>query len=999
MGEPKWPRVVPDMAVRHQLPDATGNEKAFSQWQLSLRSAPPLHQSSRWAAAWPAPQGLPPTGDVINLFAELAQCNSSEQALATTEAQLRLWQDRLEAVLHALPDLWMVLDHDGRCLQCPVDRHPLLPSNFSRLIGSSVQEVFPDSLGERIYNALQALKASGEPQRLEAEFASCADDQQHTVEVRLSPMPNGQALFLTRDLTELNVLRRDVDLLERVLEADVSLPLLLVDASTANRQAMYCNPAFEYLMGVRRANLLGQDWRVLIEPSNPNQIRLGALGQAMLVGHSATVVLEHDRNGRRMLAEWHMSPVRDSHDHVSHFIFVVKDVTEQVRAADKLRVSEELYRSVAAAISDGLMVVTLDGRVAAVNPAACRILGAKQEDLLGQREPFPFALLDSNLQPSASTDLPVRRVLQRGIPVVDEVHAVKRSSGELRWLSMSCHPLRLNPDDLLFSAVVTFRDITDTREAARALRLSEERWNFALEGAGQGVWDWDLQTNRTFYSHQWKALLGYAEGEISDSTNEGQSRIHPEDRQAAIHALNNYLSGTTPVYQAEYRIRHKDGHDLWVLDCGKAVACGYDGQPTRMVGTLSDITQRRAAEQALCDKQAAELANQAKSQFLSRMSHEMRTPLNAMLGFAQLIKLEPSSGSELRAGYIEHILQAGQHLLALVNDVLDLQRVEEGRLALDIRPVELHRIMASCMDLLGPQAETLGVRFDCSAEPGLFVVADPRRLRQIFLNVGSNAVKYNRPGGRVRWVVDHVGIEHITMFIEDEGAGMTPEQVTRLFQPFERLGKETSTIEGTGLGLIIARGLVEEMGGTLTLSSRPGVGTKITIELPRHLAMKSDAADAWPHEAHDALPLGVAAVGAIPSPAGGAPLKLLYVEDNRINALLFEQALTVHSNIELKVAEDGQQALEIAQCWRPDVLVLDAHLPGISGFDALVALRQLPGLHDTPAYMCSADAMPEDVDRALDAGFEGYWTKPIDIAQVLTDLGRVANSLKRPSQT
>jgi CheY-like chemotaxis protein len=376
------------------------------------------------------------------------------------------------------------------------------------------------------------------------------------------------------------------------------------------------------------------------------------------------------------------------------------------------------------------------------------------------------------------------------------------------------------------------------------------------------------------------------------------------------------------------------------------------------------------------------------------MSHEMRTPLNAMLGFAQLIKLEPFAGPQTHAGYIGHILQAGQHLLALINDVLDLQRVEEGRFSLDVQPVELHRIVNTCVDLLAPQTEALSVQFECLVESGIFVLADPRRLRQVFLNIGSNAVKYNRPGGMVRWHVDFVGIERISICIEDEGAGMTAEQAERLFQPFERLGKETSTIEGTGLGLIIARSLVEEMGGTLELRSRRGVGTKVTIELPRHLAMATDPSNPWPHEAHDdSVPLGLAAIAAIPSPGGGAPLRLLYVEDNRINALLFEQAVTVHSNIELRIAEDGQQAIEIVQGWKPDVLVLDAHLPGMSGYEALQALRALPQMQSTPAYMCSADAMPEDLQRASEAGFVGYWTKPIDIAQVLTDLGRVANGL------
>jgi CheY-like chemotaxis protein len=240
----------------------------------------------------------------------------------------------------------------------------------------------------------------------------------------------------------------------------------------------------------------------------------------------------------------------------------------------------------------------------------------------------------------------------------------------------------------------------------------------------------------------------------------------------------------------------------------------------------------------------------------------------------------------------------------------------------------------------------------------------------VLLNVGSNAVKYNHPGGNVCWRLENVAGGRLTLCVEDNGAGMSAEQMSRLFQPFERLGRESSAIEGTGLGLIIARSLTQAIGGRLNVTSTAGRGTCVNIELQCTEA-----------------PADAAPAPAVPPDAAASGLRMLYVEDNRINALLFEEAMRLHSShIELRVAEDGGEALTMAQDWQPEVLVLDANLPGISGFEVLRQLRALPGLDNVPAYMCSADAMPDDVQRAYEAGFIGYWTKPINIGSVLADI-------------
>jgi signal transduction histidine kinase/ActR/RegA family two-component response regulator len=400
----------------------------------------------------------------------------------------------------------------------------------------------------------------------------------------------------------------------------------------------------------------------------------------------------------------------------------------------------------------------------------------------------------------------------------------------------------------------------------------------------------------------------------------------------------------------------------------------------QLAGALLEarLAARRAAG---ADERWRLEAESAKSEFLSRMSHEMRTPLNAVIGFTQLLLSRSGApdASEVR-DYAEHVLRAGEHLLALTNDVLDLQHVEEGRAELDTADLPLDGLVAQVIQLLAAEAEQRGIGFDSHVPPEVAVRADPRRLRQVLANIASNAIKYNRPAGVVRFSVDpDAPPARVRLSIEDTGAGLKPAQLDRLFQPFERLGRETSTIEGTGLGLIIARSLTVAMGGTLQVASRAGVGTRVVVELP--------AAQQTP------LPFAEPARAPAPPAAAAPALRMLYVEDNRINAILFEEALRLRDGVELRLAENGAEALEQVRDWTPDVLVLDAHLPGMDGFELLCALRRQPGLDAVPAFMCSADAMPDDVRRAAAAGFAGYWAKPINIAKIMDDLDRLCAGL------
>ncbi len=958
-----WPETVRRMAEEGAYPDVRDRD-AFVRWRLSLATRRGEPHEIRWRDRYLLiSDRLLADGSIVHLSVDISDRKNTELALTERQAELTQSQARLRAVLDAVPDRWRVLGESGHCLESSLQDDGATQGADPHAGGLS------PSLIARVQPVIARALSSGELQRFQYDLTA-NDGTQRAYEVRISPMPNRQVLYVTRDLTELRNLARDVSIMQRALEADASLPICVCNAMHPEMPLIYVNPAFERLTGYHRSELLGRNCR-LLQGGLEKQPALATLREALRQGVAVSVTLNNVRkDGSGFSNALHVAPVRDAAGVLTHYIGVLRDVTEQTRAADKLRLSEELYRSVASAISDGLLVVTPALAIIAINPAACDILGVAQLAMTGSRD-WPFRLLDENEQPLAPAQLPVARVMSTQRPLLHQIQPLDRPDGQRRWIELNAHPLQLRPEGETFAVVLTFRDITQQRAAENALAAAEERWKFALEGAGDGVWDWDMRANKYFYSTRWKEMRGYADHEIGDTIDEWTSRVHPDDLPRVQAQMSRHLRGETPFYEVEYRVLHRLGHELWIRDRGKTVRYGPDGRADRLVGTQTDITRGKQAEEMQRDKRAAELASNAKSEFLSRMSHEMRTPLNAVLGFSHLLHVNPAQEALTVREYAGHVLDAGRHLLALIDDVLDLQKIEEGALSLKLEPLDLHDAVTHALELLWPAAQPHQVELSNQVPARTWVLADPQRLRQVLLNVGSNAIKYNRPSGCVRWRQEAAMSGRVTLCIEDEGPGMSPEQMSRLFQPFERLGRETSTIEGTGLGLIIARSLVQAIGGHISITSEEGRGTCVNIDL-----QQSD------EPAHVPAPTRLEASA---SPQG--VLRMLYVEDNRINAILFEEAVRMHSSgIELRIAEDGDEAIEVATNWTPDVLVLDAHLPGITGFEVLSQLRTLPGLSHAPAYMCSADAMPDDIQRAYEAGFVGYWTKPINVAAVMADI-------------
>jgi PAS domain S-box-containing protein len=425
---------------------------------------------------------------------------------------------------------------------------------------------------------------------------------------------------------------------------------------------------------------------------------------------------------------------------------------------------------------------------------------------------------------------------------------------------------------------------------------------------------------------------------------------------------------------------------------GKETAVSYNAttfydRQRKLQGVFAaarDVTERLRLDQVLREKNielessksTAEKANLAKSNFLSSMSHELRSPLNAILGFAQLMESESPPPSAGQKASIDQILQAGWYLLELINEILDLAVIESGRLTLSLEPVSLAEVMLECQDMVAPQALTHGVTTTFTKCDVPFVVhADRTRLKQVLINLLSNAIKYNRTGGTVTVDCAMRDAERIRITVTDTGAGLAPDKVAQLFQSFNRLGQESGGEEGTGIGLVVSKRLVELMNGAIGVESVVGTGSVFWIDVP--------ATVAGPHDGRTAPCEAKALPG---TPNGEALHTLLYVEDNPANLALVERIVARHPDMRLLSAGDATVGIEIARSARPDVILMDINLPGISGFDALKTLGEDPTTAHIPVIALSASAMSRDVASGLKAGFFRYLTKPIKVNEFIATL-------------
>ena len=653
-------------------------------------------------------------------------------------------------------------------------------------------------------------------------------------------------------------------------------------------------------------------------------------------------------------------------------IQIALDITERKKAEEALRSERDLF-------SDGPVMTivwepSLGWPVRYVSANVRSILGYSPEEMTS--EAF---LYDNIIHPE---DLPrvrqeVAGHLRDGRTHFEQSYRVLDCDGEYVWVYDFTKLMR-NAEGEVTSICGYMFDQTRMKEMEDALEEERERLAGIIDGTNAGTWEWNVMTGEIVLNERWADIVGYTLDELAPMTiNTWERLTHPEDLRESYTQLHRHFDLETSHYEAELRMRHKDGRWVWVLDRGKVSSWTPDGRPVLMRGTHQDISGRKRVEEELRQaKELAQAANTAKSAFLANMSHEIRTPLNGILGMLELMQLTGLDAEQREYAVTAH--QCCRRLTQLLSDILDLSRVEADMLDLRREPVDLRAILAQTMDLFAPLAANAGIELTLSIDENLpgRVIADPVRLQQVLTNLVGNALKFTTRGrvGIEAWRIgaDSDGRCRVLFTVIDTGVGIPDDKLPNLFKPFSQVENGYARVsQGAGLGLSICKRLVDLMGGNINVLSVPGEGTSMLVSLP----FKCAAPAAMPERE------GEASV----SEMGLSGMNLLLVEDDDVSAMACARLLDRHG-ARVRRVHDGRPALRALQDDRFDLVLMDVQLPSLGGVEATRLIRAgQAGMsaRNIPIIALTAYAMNGDREAFLDAGMNGYLTKPIDVGDML----------------
>ncbi|ATQ79133.1 hybrid sensor histidine kinase/response regulator [Massilia violaceinigra] len=702
------------------------------------------------------------------------------------------------------------------------------------------------------------------------------------------------------------------------------------------------------------------------------------------------------KNGNRQPAVVSVTALRDAGGAIIGYLLIGTDNTARKNAEQALVRAGALQAAIFNSANFSSIATDARGVIQIFNVGAEKMLGYAAADVVDRITPADISEPDEVVARAASLsdelDTPIAPGFEalvfkasRGIEDIYELTYIRKDGSRFPAV-VSVTALR-DADGAIIGYLLIGTDNTARKrvEAEQALldqSLRDQQFytRSLIESNIDALMTTDPHGIISDVNHQMEKLTGCTRDELIGAPFKNYF-TDPGRAEAGIKRV--LAAGKVTNYELTARAR--DGKET-VVSYNATTFHDRDRKLRGVFAAARDVTERQHFEQAMqannveleAARAAAEKANQAKSDFLSSMSHELRTPLNGVLGFAQLMASDDPAPSVKQQRSINQILKGGWYLLRLINEILDLAQIESGKVSISTEPMSLTDVLDDCYELVGPQAAARGI-FLLFPTPGtpFYINADRVRVKQVLINLLSNAIKYNSAEGSVHVDCSSRAGGMVRVAVTDTGAGLGREQMAQLFQPFNRLGQESGAEEGTGIGLVVTKQLVELMGGTIGVESDPGRGSRFWVEF----AACAAPAAMPPLSASDAAALARA------RPAPGVALRtLLYVEDNPANLLLVEQLMDRRPDLKLLTAIDAHLGIALARAYQPSVILMDINLPNLSGFGALRMLRGYPETAHIPVLALSANAMPRDIARGMDAGFFRYLTKPIQIAEFMEAL-------------
>lgn len=662
-----------------------------------------------------------------------------------------------------------------------------------------------------------------------------------------------------------------------------------------------------------------------------------------------------------------------------------------------LQESEAQVRMLLDSTAEAIYGINLDGQCTFSNKACLQMLGYESaSELLGKNIHDLIHHSHEDGRPYPIEECQIHKSIRTGHGAHSDEEVLWRRDGSHFKAEYRSHPIKQDGETL--GAVISFLDITERKRTEEALLRNHYLLNEAQEIGHVGSWEWDIKKNTIIWADETYRIFGFVPQEFIPTYDFFLYKIHPEDREFVLQSVQDTLESDIP-YDINHRIVSEGGSERIVNEKGR-VNRDEAGTPISLVGTIQDITEIKKIEndlltyqeqledlvsertaELLAAKEEADEANQAKSLFLSSMSHELRTPLNSILGFSELLFTDSNNPVTIeQKGQLKKILKSGKHLLSLIDDVLNLSKIESGAVEISLEPIDAYLALLDTLELVQEIANAQNVKIVSEElDEHIFIQVDNTRFRQVLMNLLSNAIKYNRPEGTV--AISCKKIEgQLRIVVSDTGIGIPKEKAKLLFEPFSRLGAETSSIEGTGIGLTITKRLVEMMNGHIGYESEVGKGSEFWVEFP---IVESQG------EEYSSFPKAKKPEHLLPE----RDYTILYVEDNKNNRDLLLAILARTPHLKLLMAENGEEGIDMAVQYQPDIILMDIGLPDMDGFTVFRKLTQHDETVNIPVVALSGNAMPMDIEKALRAGFVDYITKPIHIAKLYEVIGEVSKNI------
>lgn len=899
------------------------------------------------------------------------------------------------ALMPAIPYRVLVVDDDAE----QVSAYALM----LRQAGMNVREVsdpllVPDILSE--FDAEVLLLDMYMPQCSGPELAAILrDDEQHAdtpivylssetdVSLQLLALDRGGDHFLSKPASQAHLVsvvglharraRQESELAESMrttlYERERQQQALdvhaIVSATNVRGEIFYVNDRFCEVSGYSREELLGKNHRIVKSGEHPAELYADIWhtisGGKIWQGE----VCNRSKDGSLYWVETSIVPFVDVHGLPYQYISIRTEITKLKNAAERVRLSEQRMNQAQQLAHLGSFEW---------NPVNGDLYWSDEHYSLWGLQPGSvvptFELFRQNIYPDdlVKLDQSLERAMKREGDF-DCVYRLKHAKGSERIMH-SRGEFSFDEKGKPLKLTGTVQDITARKITEKALAESRARLEEAQTQAHLGNWEADLASGELHWSDEIYRIFGQDREHFAPSVEAFRQAIHPEDIQLVEESERRATE--TGIHDVVHRIIRTDGAVRYVHELARSQFDGQ-GKLVRLRGTVQDVTDLKQAEQAMMEaKIAAEEANRAKSEFLANMSHELRTPLNAILGFSQLFGMDTRLPPETRNNARE-IERAGEHLLSLVNDIIDLSRIETGRLDLSLEPVDLRASIKESLSLVTQlaQEKQVGLVEQEHDARDTLVLADHLRLRQVLINLLTNAIKYNKPQGSV-----HLNCAlregFVRLSVVDNGPGIPADKQARVFHAFDRLGEERGLIEGTGIGLVITKRLVESMGGTIGFESTPGQGSCFWVELPV-VAGTLRSAPVAHGQASVVTPVAEESTTHTARPV------VLYIEDNAMNLRLMQKIFESRKNLELRDAVSAEIGINMARANPPALILMDINLPGMDGYAAQKILSADPRTAGVPIIALTANAMKGDQERGRESGFVNYLTKPLDVVRFL----------------